>query len=433
MERELFHRFSNDLMRLGADGIAAPQFSLGQSGTHELRYTPFEYINRDAKLVIVGITPGNTQLALSYGKAQELLRQGYPVDLIQREIKTVGAFGGPSMRPNLLKMLRHFRFEQLLGIPDVELLWGSDADLLQSTSVVPHAAFKAGKMFAGSFDEVLASPLLSECFRDCFVPSVQEMDSETLFVGLGPCPEAALDWCVQHGALQRKQVLGAFCHPSSTGGSTTRYYLREVTKGELDAKNPVLRRTDWLDRAYEQMSVATASLLGHTAAKPPVRRDKEPAMPTPNVPSSAELKPTTTKVDDTATRSRATGEVAIILAEVQKAGYRLTNQTSKLAEFATPSGQIIYLVKTTSKMNRVNLMVHPGLMPDAVMALPGVASVSHEHRFHSNMSRFPKRLNRGATETAYGWQVSLDTFDDLPRFLAAFADWATPVGSTGGR
>ncbi|MCA8095555.1 hypothetical protein LGM65_32640 [Burkholderia anthina] len=68
------------------------------------------------------------------------------------------------------------------------------------------------------------------------------------------------------------------------------------------------------------------------------------------------------------------------------------------------------------------------MMPDEVMALPGVASVGHEHRFHSNMSRFPKRLNRGATETAYGWQVSLDTFDDLPRFLAAFADWATPVG-----
>ncbi|WP_175762544.1 MULTISPECIES: hypothetical protein [Burkholderia] len=428
MERELFQRFSNDLMRLGADGVTAPQFSLGKSGVYELRYTPFEYVNREAKLVIVGITPGNTQLELSYGKAQELLRHRHPTDMILREIKKVGAFGGPSMRPNLLKMLRHFEFERLLGIEDVESLWSSHADLLQSTSVVPHAAFKAGKMFAGSFDEVMASPLLSECFRDCFVPSVREMASDTLFVGLGPCPEAALDWCVHHGALQRKQVLGAFCHPSGAGGSTTRYYLREVTKGELDAKNPVLRRTDWLDRAYKQMHVATASLLGRTAPKPSARRDQETAMPTPNVPSSAQLKPATTKVHDIATCGTANDEVAAILAEVQKAGYRLTNQTSKVAEFAAPNGQIIYLVKTTSRMNRVKLVVHPGLMPDEVMALPGVASVGHEHRFHSNMSRFPKRLNRGATETAYGWQVSLDTFDDLPRFLAAFADWATPVG-----
>lgn len=420
MERELWHRFSNDLMRLGADGIAAPQFSLGQSGVYELRYTPFEYVNRGAKLVIVGITPGNTQLALSYGKAQELLRQGRPGDLILREVKKVGAFGGPSMRPNLLKMLRHFRFEQLLGISDVESLWGSDADLLQSTSVVPHAAYKAGKMFAGSFAEVLMSPLLSECFRDCFVASVRDMDSDTLFVGLGPCPKAALDWCVRHGALQPKQVLGAFCHPSRAGGSTTRYYLREVTKGELDTKNPVLRRTDWLDRAYEQMRDSTASLLGHTAANLLVPRDKESVVPTPNAPSAAPSKPPTIRGRNTEMRGAATDEVAIILAEVEKAGYRLTNQTAKLAEFETPSRQIIYLVKTTSRMNRINLMVHPGLPPDAVVSLPGVASVSQEHRFHSNMSRFPKRLNRGATETAYGWQVSLDTFEDLPRFLAAF-------------
>ncbi|HEM8494052.1 hypothetical protein [Burkholderia multivorans] len=420
MERTLFHRFSDDLTRLGADGVAAPQFSLGKLGAYALRYTPFEYVNRGAKLVIVGITPGNTQLALSYGKAQELLRQGHPDDLIMREVKKVAAFGGPSMRPNLLKMLRHFQFDQLLSISDVESLWGSDADLLQSTSVVPHAAYKAGKMFAGSFDEVLASPLLSECFRDCFVPSVREMESDTLFVGLGPCPEAALDWCVHHGALQRKQVLGAFCHPSSAGGSTTRYYLREVSKGELDTKNPVLRRTDWLDRAYEQMRDSTASLLGHTAANFPVGRDRESAVPTPNVPSAAPLRRPTTKAHDTMTHSAATDEVAIILTEVQKTGYRLTNETAKLAEFVTPNGQIIYLVKTTSKMNRINLMVHPDLTPDAVVSLPGVASVSREHRFHSNMSRFPKRLNRGATETPYGWQVSLDTFDDLPRFLAAF-------------
>lgn len=420
MERELFHRFSNDLMHHGADGVAAPQFSLGKSGAYELRYTPFEYVNRRAKLVIVGITPGNTQLGLSYGKAQELLRQGHPDDLVLREVKKVAAFGGPSMRPNLLKMLQHFRFDQLLGIPDVGSLWGSDADLLQSTSVVPHAAYKAGKMFAGSFDEVLASPLLGECFRDCFVPSVREMEADTLFVGLGPCPEAALNWCVHHGALQRRQVLGAFCHPSSAGGSTTRYYLREVSKEELDIQNPVLRRTDWLDRAYEQMRTSTASLLGDTAANLPLPRDKESASRTPEAPSTAPLRPPAIQARETMKRSAATDEVVLILTEVQKAGYRLTNETAKLAEFATPGGQIVYLVKTTSKINRINLMVHPRLAPEAVLSLPGVASVSREHRFHSNMSRFPKRLNRGTTETAYGWQVSLDTFDDLPRFLAAF-------------
>lgn len=419
MKRDLFHHFADEMCRAGADGINALQFSLGQAGSYELRYTPFEYVNRDAKLVIVGITPGNTQLSLAYSKAQELLRQGHPVDVILREVKKVGAFGGPSMRPNLLKMLRHFRFEQLLGISDVESLWGSDADLLHSTSVVPHAAFKNGKMFAGSFDEVIKSPLLRECFCDCFVPSVDEMRSEALFVGLGPCPEAALEWCVQQGVLRRTQVLGSFCHPSNAGGSTTRYYLREVTKHQLDANNPVLRRTEWLDRAYERMHASTSSLLEGTATVTQVSHEASVMQKSGTAPL-AKVTPIPRKGRDTAKTRAVSDDVAVILAEVRKAGYRQTKETSKLVEFEAPAGQIIYVVKTTSRMNRINVMVHPFLKRDAMIALPGVASVSHDYRFHSNMTRFPKRINGGMTEIAHGWQVSLDTFSDVPRFLSAF-------------
>ncbi|WP_449412405.1 hypothetical protein [Pandoraea soli] len=418
MERELFHRFSNDLVRLGADGIAAPQFSLGISGVYELRYTPFEYVNRRAKLVIVGITPGNTQLELSYGKAQELLRKGHPVDLILHEIKKVGAFGGPSMRPNLLKMLRHFQFEQLLGIEDVESLWGSDADLLQSTSVVPHAAFKAGDMFNGSFDEAMASPLLRECFLDCFVPSVEEMDSGALFVGLGRCPEAALEWCLQRGVLQRKQVLGAFCHPSSNGGSATRYYLREVAKAELSAQNPVRHRTDWLDQAYEQMQTSTSALRGNTAptSKSASRRPDTPSK------TRSEHDASGTNTAMPTTSASVPEELATILAAMVKARYTPTQEkvNVKVAEFQAPNGRVVYVIKTSSRLNSVKLAVHPGLSHAALNALPGVRSISDRHWFNSNMRRFPKRINRGERPTAYGWKISIDTLDDLTRFLSAF-------------
>jgi hypothetical protein len=262
MERNQFSRYSNHLMRLGAAGVGAPEFRLGKLGIYELQYTPFEYVNRDAKLVIVGITPGNTQLELAYQTAQKLLKVERPEAEVLVEIKKTGAFGGPSMKPNLLKMLRHFRFEALLGINDVESLWGSNAALLHSTSVVPHAAFKSAKMFAGRFDEVMASPLLRECFMDCFVPSAREMAREALFVGLGPCPQSALEWCVEKRHLRREQVLGAFCHPSRAGGSTTPYYLRQVARQDLNDRDPVRGRCDWLDQAYEQMRAATAALLG---------------------------------------------------------------------------------------------------------------------------------------------------------------------------
>lgn len=423
MERNQFARFADALKRLGADGVGAQEFVLGSDRGYELQYIPFEHVNRQAKLVIVGITPGNTQLSLAYGRAQELLRQGRPESEILVEIKKAGAFGGPSMKPNLLKMLRHFNFERLLHIEDVETLWSSNAHLLHSTSVVPHAAFKAGKMFAGSFQEILDSPLLASCFKDCFVPSAREMPADALFVGLGPCPQAALEWCVKVGVLHRRQVLGAFCHPSNSGGSTTRYYLRDVTREEMDPKNPVISRCDWLDEAYEQMRRATAALLGGYSPSKTAAPKFIPvaAAPKTTVKTAVHEKVAVPKTKVAETATSGTGDVFRLISEIKKAGYKPTKETAKLAEFESPAGQVIYLVKTTSKLNSVSVMVHPGLKPEALRRLDGVGAIKAEHRFHSNMTRYPKRINSGKTETAYGWEVNIDTEANLPRFLAAFS------------
>lgn len=420
MERNMFSRFACDLKRLGTEGVGDPVFSLGNEGKYDLTYIPFEHVNRDAKLVIVGITPGNTQLELAYRKAQDLLYVGRAEREILVEVKKAGAFGGKSMKPNLLKMLRHFHFEQLLGISDVETLWGSDADLLHSTSVVPHAAFKDGERFNGGFDEIMAVAPLKICFLDCFVPSVSEMNHNALFVALGPCPQAALEWCVKEGSLRREQVLGSFCHPSSAGGSTTRYYLREVSKEELDLKNPVRSRCDWLDQAYEQMHAATSSMVGGNR-KVPAETNTIPASVSPTREPVIKTATTARSVKSPAfNQTSADADIATILEEIERQGYRPTNTTSKLSEFRSPNDQTIYAVKTTSRLNGINLMVHPGLNPNDLRALEGVDSVDSEHRFHSNMTRFPKRTNAGKTETAYGWQVRIATQGDLSRFLSAF-------------
>lgn len=421
MERNMFSRFKHALKRLGTAGVGDPVLSLGRDGKYDLAYIPFEHVNPYAKLVLVGITPGNTQLELAYGEAQNLLNAGRIEEEILVQVKKAGAFGGKSMKPNLLKILRHFQFEQLLGISDVEMLWGSHADLLHSTSVVPHAAFKDGQRFNGSFAEIFATQLLKECFLDCFVSSAREINRNALFVALGPCPQAALEWCVKEGALRREQVLGSFCHPSSAGGSTTGYYLREVSKEELDSKNPVRSRCEWLDRSYEQMHAATSSILkGNPKAtvKPittiPTLASLSSQVAKKTTPRSKSLKSPVPKLASTDV------ELAIILEAIEKQGFRLTNGTTKLSEFRSPNDQTIYLVKTTSKLNRINFIVHPGLNATALRASDGVESVDPEHRFHSNMSRFPKRVNKGKTETTYGWQVRITSQSDLSRFLTAF-------------
>jgi hypothetical protein len=41
----------------------------------------------------------------------------------------------------------------------------------------------------------------------------------------------------------------------------TRYYLREVARSDLDQKDPVRSRCDWLDAAYRGMKSGTEKLL----------------------------------------------------------------------------------------------------------------------------------------------------------------------------
>ena len=117
----------------------------------------------------------------------------------------------------------------------------------------------------------------------------------------------------------------------------------------------------------------------------------------------------------------ASAALAAIYALEQEAGYEPTNETVKLAEFVAPTGNVLYLEKVRVSLNNIRCCVHPKHARESLLALDGVHAVSDAHRFHSNMTRFPKRLHGGRTPTAYGWQIKADTLLDFHRFLTAFA------------
>ena len=77
--------------------------------------TGFDYVNPKAKVVIVGITPGNSQLDGSRDGMSPL------------EIKRKYAFAG-SMRHWLVNMLDYIGINQLLKIETCSSLWGDDFD-----------------------------------------------------------------------------------------------------------------------------------------------------------------------------------------------------------------------------------------------------------------------------------------------------------------
>lgn len=67
-------------------------------------YAPFDYINKDASVVIVGITPGWTQMEKSISTVIAELYNGASYESAIKKVKSESSFAG-SMRSNLINML----------------------------------------------------------------------------------------------------------------------------------------------------------------------------------------------------------------------------------------------------------------------------------------------------------------------------------------
>lgn len=86
-------------------------FRLHQENELGIYYSPHnEFINRDASLVIAGITPGFSQMKTAYETAAESLLQGGTLEQMAVDTKIAAGFSG-SMRHNLITML------DLCGLP----------------------------------------------------------------------------------------------------------------------------------------------------------------------------------------------------------------------------------------------------------------------------------------------------------------------------
>ena len=139
--------------------------------------TGFDYVNPKAEVVIVGITPGNSQLDGSRDGMSPL------------EIKRKYAFAG-SMRHWLVNMLDYIGINQLLNIETCSSLWGDDFYKVDMTSLLKDATYEIKK--DGSRDmfkhasKIEKSEKLTRMLEDGFVKNCAKYDNSVLFVACGP-------------------------------------------------------------------------------------------------------------------------------------------------------------------------------------------------------------------------------------------------------
>ena len=187
---------------------------LKRDGDLAIYYLPFEYLNPDARMVIVGITPGPTQLLGATREAGALLRAGIEPAEVLRVSKRLAAFSGNPMRPNLIAQLNHWGVHEWLGLADSGELFMTRAErLVHNTSLVRNAAYVRGKPYAGS-PKLLATPLLKAHLEENFVSEVRQLGPATMYFSMGPVVEDVLKALVERGLLRPEQLMTGLCHPS---------------------------------------------------------------------------------------------------------------------------------------------------------------------------------------------------------------------------
>lgn len=229
---------------------------MDRDGKLSIYYAPFEYINPEAKVVIVGITPGRTQMTNALREAQRQLKAGADNHTVLRQAKLTGAFSG-TLRNNLVNLLDHIGINQWLSIDTTEDLFGCMAHLAQTASVLSYPVFVDGKDYNGT-PNMLKHPLLKQYLRDHFGKQAHHL-SKAIFIPLGDKPKEALNFLSAEGIINKDRILGDLPHPSGANAERIAYFLGKKNKDSLSAKtNP-----EKIDMAKHRLIKQLSIIRGH--------------------------------------------------------------------------------------------------------------------------------------------------------------------------
>ncbi len=210
--KSLFEKFQSVIRSPQAPTVRDPRLLIEQDGTLQVYYAPFEYVNPGARIVLVGITPGPTQMFNANTEARRILLRGGSDSEAMEFAKQVAAFSGDPMPGNLIKQLNHWGFHHWLGIQDAADLFAGKQDLIQTTSLLRYPVFVDGKDYRGNPD-MMKTPILRAQLMAGFIREVQALPN-AVFVGLGPAVQKILNRLIAEGALPAERVIGGMLHPS---------------------------------------------------------------------------------------------------------------------------------------------------------------------------------------------------------------------------
>lgn len=220
-----------------------------------VQYAPFDHVNRDAKIVIVGMTPGLFQARQALLAARDALRDGKSNLEAARAAKVHASFSGEPMSGNLVAMLDLVGVAEWLGIESTAQLWSDKQHLVHFTSALRYPVFLDGANWSGAPDMV-RTPLLREQLERNTGQELADL-RDALIVPLGPKVSAAVIHVARETGIARARILDGPPHPSGANAERISFFLR--SKSEADCSVKTNTRTISAARANLEEKLSTLS------------------------------------------------------------------------------------------------------------------------------------------------------------------------------
>lgn len=238
-----------------ADMLDSNAMTIAQEGPLRVAYAPFDHIVRDAKVVIVGITPGRVQAINALSSAQHALKTGRTVPEALIEAKLTGSFSGP-IRTNLIAMLDAIGVAEHLDVHSTSEIFRPGSQDVHFTSTLRYPVFVGDQNYNGAPD-MLKTPLLRQMV-ETYLAEEARMLPDALWLPLGPRAEAALRHLAGQGLLDRKRILGGLPHPSGANAERVAVFLGRKSPEHASKQTDPIK----LLSAYQALVAQISALKG---------------------------------------------------------------------------------------------------------------------------------------------------------------------------
>ena len=290
----LFDRFAPaigalDLARVSTTADIPEQFLLARDGRYSSYYLPFEAVNVDARLVVVGISPGFAQWKNAMAEAQQQMAAGASRADTLRAARQSGAFSGP-IRPNFVALLDAIGVQRWLGIASCATLFGAHAHLVHIGAILRHSVFVDGKNYSGTPAMHKHAFLREEVLR--YFAHEARLLPDALYIPMGASVSDGLDWLAAQGIIRADRILHGLPHPSGANAERVAYFLgrkeratlsTKTNGGQLDAaKSALLKQMAALGAPPSRADQAICSSNTSTPSTPPRTRSPGCSAATPD-------------------------------------------------------------------------------------------------------------------------------------------------------